>query len=161
SILEELKKSPTMIDAAINQVIIGMNGQIDKLKEANSNLGTTTQDLQKMRTSLSQSTDGVSQTLSEFKTATKTLGESVKENTPNQKKNKGEVTKVVTKMQAPSATLGAAMQGFQETGKALGQRTTEISQETEKLKTTTQGIQQTGKDLSQRAIEVSQPLNDL
>src|SRR5207253_897329 len=52
-ILEELKKSPTMVEAAITQVIIGMNGQIDKLKEANSKLSTTTQDLQKMRTSLS------------------------------------------------------------------------------------------------------------
>ena len=54
-ILEELKKSPAMVDATINQVLIGMNGQIDKLKEANSNLGTTTQELQKTQKSLSQS----------------------------------------------------------------------------------------------------------
>ncbi len=47
SILEELKKSPTMVDAAINQVIIGMNGQIDKLKDANSNVSVTNQELQK------------------------------------------------------------------------------------------------------------------
>ena len=91
SILEELKKSPALVDAAINQVIIGMNSQIDKLKEANSNVGTTTQDLQKMRTSLSQSTDGVSQTLSEFKTATKTLGDSVKGNTTDLQKSTGEI----------------------------------------------------------------------
>jgi FtsZ-binding cell division protein ZapB len=44
-----------MVDATINQVLIVMNWQIDKLKEANSNLGTTTQELQKTQKSLSQS----------------------------------------------------------------------------------------------------------
>ena len=46
-ILEELKKSPVMVDDAINKVIIGMNSQIEKLKEANSNVGATNQELQK------------------------------------------------------------------------------------------------------------------
>ena len=72
SILEELKKSPTMVDAAINSVIIGMNSQIDKLKEANSNVGTTTQELQKTQKPLSLSTGELLQTLGEFKIATKT-----------------------------------------------------------------------------------------
>src|SRR6266581_658742 len=47
SILDDLKKSPTMVEAAINQIIIGMNGQGEKLKEANAHLSTTTQELQK------------------------------------------------------------------------------------------------------------------
>jgi chromosome segregation ATPase len=131
-----------------------MNGQIEKLKDANSNVGATTQELQRIRATLSQSTDGVSQTLNQFKTATTTLGESVKDNTTNLQKNTGEISKVTTTMQATSATLSNTMQ-------VLNQKTTEVSQETEKLKTTTQGLQQTGKELSQRATEVSQPLNDL
>ncbi len=102
-----------MVDAAINQVIIGMNGQIEKLKDANSNVGATAQELQKMRTALSQSTDGVSQTLNQFKTATTTLGESVKDNTTNLQKSTGEISKVATTMQATSATLSNTMQVLQ------------------------------------------------
>ena len=154
SILEELKKSPTMVDAAINSVIIGMNSQIDKLRDANSNVGTTTQELQKTQKSLSLSTGELLQTLGEFKIATKTLGDSVRVNTIDLLKSTGEISKVAATMQTTSATLSTA-------GKALSERATEVSQETEKLKNTTQGLQQTGKDLSERATEVSKPINDL
>ncbi len=118
-----------MVEAAITQVIIGMNGQIEKLKDANSNLGTTTQDLQKTQKSLSLSTVEVSQTLGDFKIATKTLGESVRVNIPDLQKSTGEISKVVPTIQATSAALST-------TGQALSQRATEVSQEAEKLKTT-------------------------
>ena len=161
SILEEFKKSPAMVDAAINQVIIGMNSQIDKLKDANSNVGATNQELQKTQKTLSLSTGELSQTLVEFKIAAKTLGDSVKGNTADLQRSTGEISKVANTMQATAATLSATMQGFQQTGRDLSQKATEVSQEIDKLKAITQGLQQTGNDLSRRATEVSQPLNDL
>jgi chromosome segregation ATPase len=154
SILEELKKSPTMVEAAINQVIIGMNGQIDKLKDANSNVGATNQELQKMQKTLSPLTGELSQ-------AVKTLGDSVKVNTADLQRSTGEISKVANTTQTISASLSGTMQGFQQTGRELSQKATDVSQEIDKLKAITHGLQQTGDDLSQRVTEVSQPLNDL
>jgi len=94
-ILEELKKSPVMVDDAINKVIIGMNSQIEKLKEANSNVGATNQELQKTQKTLSQSTGELVQTLDGFKIATKTLGESVRVNIPDLQKSTGEISKAL------------------------------------------------------------------
>jgi len=161
SILEELKKSPAMVDAAINQVIIGMNGQIDKLRDANSNVGATNQELQKTQKVLSLSTGELSQTLVDFKTPVKTLGDSVKGTTADLKRSTEEISKVANTMQATSATLSATMQGFQQTGRDLNQKATEASQEIDNLKIITQGLQQTGNDLTRRVTEISQPLNDL
>src|SRR6266446_4979542 len=95
SILEELKKSPTMVDAAINQVIIGMNGQIDKLKDANSNVSVTNQELQKTQKTLSLSTGELSQ-------AVKTFGDSVKGNTADLQRSTGEISKVANTTQTIS-----------------------------------------------------------
>ncbi len=138
-----------------------MNGQIDKLRDANSNVGATNQELQKTQKVLSLSTGELSQTLVDFKTPVKTLGDSVKGTTADLKRSTEEISKVANTMQATSATLSATMQGFQQTGRDLNQKATEASQEIDNLKIITQGLQQTGNDLTRRVTEISQPLNDL